>query len=60
MIVEDNGTGIKNESIIGDGHGMKNMQSRAQLVNGTLEFENTQPGTLTTFKAPLNLNNINT
>ncbi len=53
MVVEDNGQGIKEEALAQNGHGMKNMQSRAQLVQGTLTFENATPGTLVTLRIPL-------
>ena len=53
MVVEDNGIGLKEELLSNGGHGMKNMQSRAQLVNGNLSFEKASPGTIATLRIAL-------
>ena len=52
MVVEDNGTGIKNSSE--DGHGLLNMKSRINSLNGEINLEpSPNSGTLATVRLPL-------
>lgn len=52
FIVEDNGKGIKNTE--GDGHGLLNMKSRINSLNGELNLESSpNSGTLATIRIPI-------
>ncbi|MEQ9302272.1 MAG: histidine kinase, partial [Marinoscillum sp.] len=42
LLIEDNGTGFDEDLLIsGKGNGWKNMNSRANLINGELELDTT-------------------
>jgi signal transduction histidine kinase len=53
LILEDNGTGIKDEK--GDGHGLLNIRSRINTLNGDINLEpSPNSGTLATIRIPIN------
>ena len=52
LVVEDNGVGLKSEAT--DGHGLLNMKSRINAVNGEMNLEpSPKSGTLATIRIPL-------
>lgn len=53
LMVEDNGIGIKKESA--DGHGMLNIKTRLNLINGEVHFNShNHQGTTATIRVPIN------
>lgn len=53
LVLEDNGTGIKNHH--GDGHGLLNIRSRINTLKGEINLEpSPNSGTLATIRIPIN------
>ena len=54
IVVADNGPGFNFDDRFGTGHGLKNLQQRAQRLNGTCEIDSRlDHGTTIRFTAPL-------
>lgn len=52
LVIEDNGTGIKNS--VGDGHGLLNIRSRINTLHGEVNLEpSPNSGTLATIRIPI-------
>jgi two-component system sensor histidine kinase DesK len=49
--VEDNGVGLENQSH--DGNGIRGMKERISLIDGIVELDTINPGTLLTVKVPI-------
>lgn len=53
VMVEDNGTGMKNDTdMLGKGIGLKNIKHRAAYINATLAIESDHKGTLVIIEIP--------
>lgn len=56
LVVEDNGNGFDAESMRKSraaGLGLKNIESRLSIINGTADYKNTTPGTRVRIEVPL-------